>query len=533
MMKILSRTLAIILAMMCALNLATVSLAAAGESSEESKPPIFDKETGLLYLESTADWETLLGGDDYEIINGMEMPAWYVENHQDVRKVYIGENCLTENDYMILELLWRLPNIEEVIVDEDNPCYNVYDKGVYSEDYSYMLYYPIHNDDVNIVLHEDTKYIYWMNFIDTYELFLYFTGYYPATDKEYNLYITRQGQLQKMVDYAVGWDLNAESLYYSRYANIYANETQETLDNIRVSEEAGYPFTIEALYDSAIVSIFHLLFSEIGYLEYEANPDKYEDFQRITEDSLRDLFGFEDPTFEEYYEIYETMWNRQVESFMNYDFGEYTKEDFERLANIEYTSQQYYLEMYGSVDKAYAMHKHVVDEYMKHAEYLYNRGNPLKPLSTLTSGTCGEGTEWTIDRENGILRITGEGTIDANYTGFDVFKDEVKIIELGRGITVIGENVFYGFDALENTIYKGTRAEWDAIDLSFGNEDLVRKVTIDPDKESEEIVTPEEKPADPDQEEAEEEETKTPLDSILEFFEEILNWLRKLFGIVG
>ena len=496
------KLLSILLAILCVMNLTVVSFAAEEVS-------YFDEETGTLILESQEQFEQMFNDEELIIWYGNEIPKWFVENHKNIRKVYVGKDFLAGEgeNYELFYVFAYCPNIEEVIIDEEHPYYSVYDKAVYTKDKKMMLYYPIQNDDVDIVLHENTEYIYWMCLLDTYEMFLFSSGYYPATDKEYNLYITRQGQLQEMIDYAVGWDMNAESLYYARYANIYVNETQETLDSLVTSEETDYPYTIDTLYNSAIVSAYTVYFSLREYLDEDLFPEEYDKYVATFEKAQDSIVYPEEETFENLCEFYEQLYALTLEGCQRIEIKDFSREEFDYvLANDEYSSYETYVEMFNDEDKAYEFSKEVLNKSMEHAHYLTDRGNPMKPLSTLTSGTCGEGAEWAIDRENGVLSITGNGAISDNYSGFDVFKGIVTTVEIGNGITAIGENVFTGFTAITETKFDGTQSQWDAVAMAEGNDDLLKNVTVNPDP-----------PVEPEQPK----EEPTSWDKVVAFFEKV------------
>lgn len=86
------------------------------------------------------------------------------------------------------------------------------------------------------------------------------------------------------------------------------------------------------------------------------------------------------------------------------------------------------------------------------------------------SGTCGENLQWTYDAETATLSITGEGKMH-NYTWKGLtnslldpdeqqetppwadYMDEIRIVKFEEGITLIGENAFYGCSALEKVIF--------------------------------------------------------------------------------
>lgn len=530
MKKMFSKTLAAMLAIICAFNFATVSFATTTENTTEDDV-LFDEATGTLYLNEDQDIHDVLSDDEVVTMYNMEFPKLYAEIYDKVKTVSVGKDFMADDDLYLISYMLYFPNVEKITVEDGHPLYEVYDNALYSESYEAMLYYPPYCDDVDIVLHENTKYIYDFCFLDLD--YILFTGMtcYPATDKDYNLYITKPGQAQRIIDcyYSTGVAINP--VFYGPFKNIYVNETQETIDNLRISEKFDFPVTVNTIYDIAIYEGFNYYFSMCNYYNEEICPEKFSEYERIVTEIGEEMADIENLTFDEKCALYEDGYSRVIDAFMELGFEEYSREEFDRNVNFEYSIEQSMVEMFGD-DEAYEILSEILKSYEDHLVYLYNRGNPMKPLSTLTSGTCGEAAEWTIDRETGTLKITGEGKIDDNYTGFDVFKDEVKIIELGRDITVIGENVFNGFDAIENTVYKGTRAEWDAIEIYLGNEDLVRRVTIDPD----EIPEPEEPeiPSDPETETPEDPAPQSTLEIIKAFFEGIFeairNWFKNIFN---
>ena len=64
------------------------------------------------------------------------------------------------------------------------------------------------------------------------------------------------------------------------------------------------------------------------------------------------------------------------------------------------------------------------------------------------SGTCGENATWSFDEARGTLTISGTGAV-TDYSGWKNFADKVTYVEIGNGITSVGENVFNGFTALK------------------------------------------------------------------------------------
>ena len=60
------------------------------------------------------------------------------------------------------------------------------------------------------------------------------------------------------------------------------------------------------------------------------------------------------------------------------------------------------------------------------------------------SGTCGEGITWTLDGE-GLLRVEGSGAMaDGTFWKDTVQADAIRRVEIGEGVTRIGEGAFTG-----------------------------------------------------------------------------------------
>ncbi len=535
MKNILARTLSAILAMMCALSMTTVSMAAQDENEAKQKT-FFDESTCTLYINSDEDFVELFNSGDLAEIYGMEIPGWFVDNYKKIKNVYIGKDFQPETYEVLLSYLIYFPNIEEITVDEENPKYNVFDNALYSEDYSFMMFYPPYCEDVNIILHENTQYLYYGMFYD-YEG-LIFTGLamYPATDKEYNLYITRPGQLGEIFNYAYGWDDSALNLCYLRYANIYANETQETIDNLCIVSD-GYTFTADHLFNEAIINACNNYFAVNNYYNDDICPKEYERFLTKMQSLIEEYENLDSLPIEEKSTAYEKIVDKQVDFCIEeISSNNYTREDFDKHIKNEYSVEQILLECYGNADAAYEAYVDILNSYEEHINYLYNRGNPIKPVSSLTAGTCGEGTEWTIDRENGTLSFIGTGAITDNAEVFGIFKDAVRTIEIDNGITAIGENMFNGFDAAEQTVYNGTQSEWEEITIAEGNESVLKNVKVIPDTEPD-PETPETPDIPEGSDTTDEPAEKTFGDRIAEFFKDIsdkitdfIEWIVNLFN---
>ncbi|MBR3836235.1 MAG: leucine-rich repeat protein [Clostridia bacterium] len=65
-----------------------------------------------------------------------------------------------------------------------------------------------------------------------------------------------------------------------------------------------------------------------------------------------------------------------------------------------------------------------------------------------TSGNCGENATWVFDGTSGTLSISGTGAI-SDYSGWNDIASAVTYVEIGNGITAVGEGAFNGFTALK------------------------------------------------------------------------------------
>lgn len=64
------------------------------------------------------------------------------------------------------------------------------------------------------------------------------------------------------------------------------------------------------------------------------------------------------------------------------------------------------------------------------------------------NGNCGEDAAWNFDTKSGTLTVSGTGMIE-DYSGWSDIASGVAYVEIGNGITSVGENAFNGFGSLE------------------------------------------------------------------------------------
>ena len=62
------------------------------------------------------------------------------------------------------------------------------------------------------------------------------------------------------------------------------------------------------------------------------------------------------------------------------------------------------------------------------------------------SGTCGSNARWTLDTEEGILHITGTGSISRSWNSY---KNSIRHVVIDEGITAIGAECFFEYGAIE------------------------------------------------------------------------------------
>lgn len=75
-----------------------------------------------------------------------------------------------------------------------------------------------------------------------------------------------------------------------------------------------------------------------------------------------------------------------------------------------------------------------------------------------TSGECGENAQWSFNEMNGVLTISGNGTVDEKQSfeeyGWYSFKDSILYVEFDDGIENVPANAFTGCTVL-NEVYLG------------------------------------------------------------------------------
>ena len=80
---------------------------------------------------------------------------------------------------------------------------------------------------------------------------------------------------------------------------------------------------------------------------------------------------------------------------------------------------------------------------------------PGTARAAVANGTCGENLTWTLDDEEGTLTISGTGAM-THYTISTVtnpapwysYAESIKSVEIGNGVTSIGNYAFYGCSKL-------------------------------------------------------------------------------------
>ena len=78
----------------------------------------------------------------------------------------------------------------------------------------------------------------------------------------------------------------------------------------------------------------------------------------------------------------------------------------------------------------------------------------------LRTGTCGENVTWSLNIETGVLTISGAGTMEDYDAGYDTpwyqYRGSVFAIEIGEGVTSIGNYAFYYFNYLTSVSIPST-----------------------------------------------------------------------------
>lgn len=59
----------------------------------------------------------------------------------------------------------------------------------------------------------------------------------------------------------------------------------------------------------------------------------------------------------------------------------------------------------------------------------------------LASGACGESITWTLE-DSGRLTVNGTGVLDVTEIPWDDYKEEIKSVVIGEGITELGPLTF-------------------------------------------------------------------------------------------
>lgn len=472
MSKILKKGLALFLALICAMNLAVVSFA------QEEEVSYFDEETGTLYL-MTENWFEDLGIEETD-------EALFAFCGK-VKTVYFDEKCGIA-EYFAYCLYFY--NLEKILVDEDSTEFFVYDNALYcnyidgDEERCALVCYPVKCPDKDIVLYpEATQFM-----IEGFNIYNPELDGVVLNENEYNLYIVEEGQFEKIKGDLAG----IGNMMYIKFANIYVNDTQESIDETHIFKSLDLE-TFSKMVAFEYFTVYYQYYNEERYDEFTDKMDEIQSEIVAPEDT-------DDPVaMKEYYTALYSGWLDYANT----------------LDHVEYT-EELHAQM-GREPEGYAYYKALTNCYYDLYVFCRDRGNPIKPLSTLTSGTCGEGVEWAIDRESGVLSITGNGAIADNYSGFDVFKNIVTTVAIGNGITAIGENVFTGFTALTETKFDGTQAQWNTVAVADGNDDLLKNVTVNPD--------PPVEPAEP----TFGEKVAEFFEKVKDFFVGIYEWFANLF----
>lgn len=73
----------------------------------------------------------------------------------------------------------------------------------------------------------------------------------------------------------------------------------------------------------------------------------------------------------------------------------------------------------------------------------------------LASGACGESITWTLE-DNGRLMVNGTGVLDVTKITWDEYKEEIKSVVIGEGITELGPLTFGHLGSLEEVTFPET-----------------------------------------------------------------------------
>lgn len=91
-----------------------------------------------------------------------------------------------------------------------------------------------------------------------------------------------------------------------------------------------------------------------------------------------------------------------------------------------------------------------------------NLGTGTMDTANQVSGQCGDNLTWTLDTQTGVLKIEGTGQMD-NYRSADIYREEnlpyppwqkyrniITAVEIGQGVTSVGDCAFYGYDTISS-----------------------------------------------------------------------------------
>lgn len=121
---------------------------------------------------------------------------------------------------------------------------------------------------------------------------------------------------------------------------------------------------------------------------------------------------------------------------------------------------------------------------LKDADFTYGTVDSL-------SGTCGDNAVWELTLSDGVLTISGTGTVDDRswprsvvekavlQEGITAIEEEVFLkhsqlteLTLPKSLTFIGESNFDG-GSLDTVTYNGSEPQWGLVSVSDGNDDLL------------------------------------------------------------